>query len=418
MDLFKKNQPKLLKVEVSEKNVRLRVVLVVLLLAAGLSLLAYWFYSLITKEPGWYTVELTEGPVELNDEFIFNYRLEGDKRSAADEYKAVSTLYAAELGRVHRLLDVYRGYENIVNLYTLNQYPGEIFEVDPLLYQAFELTERMGSRIPYMAPVFSVYRHLFGSQNDVEAALCDPHTDEETRVYLEEVMAYATNPDMIRVELLGENRISLAVSEAYRAFARENGITDLVDFGWLTNAFIVDHVAEVMIERGFTAGNMTSYDGYTRNFDASGEYYGFNIFDRDEKNVYPAAVAQYQGYISMVFLRDYPLSEQDMAVFYAYADGRYVHRYADLTTGVSKSAMHNLVSYSYDGGCAEVAIRMADVFMADEVDEGKLKAMGRDQIYSVWSVDRTVRYNDGGLALRDLYENDGVTYRGEYCGIQ
>ena len=61
MDLFKKNQPKLLKVEVSEKNVRLRVVLVVLLLAAGLSLLAYWFYSLITKEPGWYTVELTEG---------------------------------------------------------------------------------------------------------------------------------------------------------------------------------------------------------------------------------------------------------------------------------------------------------------------------------------------------------------------
>ena len=92
MDLFKKNQPKLLKVEVSEKNVRLRVVLVVLLLAAGLSLLAYWFYSLITKEPGWYTVELTEGPVELNDEFIFNYRLEGDKRSAADEYKDRITL--------------------------------------------------------------------------------------------------------------------------------------------------------------------------------------------------------------------------------------------------------------------------------------------------------------------------------------
>ena len=61
---------------------------------------------------------------------------------------------------------------------------------------------------------------------------------------------------------------------------------------------------------------------------------------------------------------------------------------------------------------------MADVFMADEVDEGKLKAMGRDRIYSVWCVDRTVRYNDGGLALRDLYENDGVTYRGEYCGIQ
>ena len=411
MGLFKNNQPKLLKVEVPEKNVKLRLTLVILLVALGVGMIAYAIHALVTKEPGWYTVELTEGHTELNDELIFNYCIGGGELSAADEYRKVSSLYAAEVSRAYRLFDVYRSYEGVVNLHTINQYPGEIWEVDPVLYEAFALMEKMGSRILYMGPVFSEYRNLFSSQSEVQAAQCDPHTDEETRLYLENVMSFISDPAMIHVELLGENRITLHVAEAYRSFLHENGVTDALDFGWLTNAFIVDHVAEVMISHGYTAGNITSYDGYTRNFDDSGEFYGFNIFDRVGKNVYPAAVAEYRGHISMVFLRDYPLGKQDMAVYYAYPDGRYATRYAHPGTGIYRSALHNLVSYAYDKGCAEVAIRMAEVFIAEELDEGKLDAMSRAQVYSIWCLDGTVCYNDEAMILSDLYTDETMSYQ-------
>ena len=416
MGLYKNNQPKLLKVEVSEKNVKLRLVLVILLVALGVGLMVYAFHGLITKEPGWYTVELTKGHTELNDELIFNYCIGGSDLSAADEYKQVSTLYATEVSRAYRLFDVHRGYEDVVNLYTINQYPGETFEVDALLYQAFALMEEMDSRILYMGPVFSEYRNLFSSQNEVQAELCDPHTDEETRQYLEQVMAFANDPASITLELLGENRVSLRISEAYRGFLRENGVTEAIDFGWLTNAFLVDHVAEVMISHGFTAGHITSYDGFTRNFDDSGESYAFNIFDRDGQNVYPAAVAQYRGYISMVFLRDYPLSAMDSAVYYAYADGRYATRYADPATGVYKSALPNLVSYAYDRGTAAVAIRMAEAFVADAWDESTVDAMRQNGVYSIWCLDRIVHYNDEAMVLDNLYADETVAYDSAYAG--
>ena len=64
--------------------------------------------------------------------------------SAADEYKAVSTFYETELNRVYRLFDIYREYEGVVNLYTLNRHPGEALEVDAVLYEAFEQMEAAG----------------------------------------------------------------------------------------------------------------------------------------------------------------------------------------------------------------------------------------------------------------------------------
>jgi hypothetical protein len=193
-------------------------------------------------------------------------------------------------------------------------------------------------------------------------------------------------------------------------------VPEAVGFGWLTNAFLVDHVAEVMISRGHTAGHITSYDGYTRNFDDSGASYAFNIFDRNGRNLYPAAVAQYRGHISMVFLRNYPLSAMDSAVYYAYADGRYATRYADPSTGVYKSALPNLVSYAYDQSCAAVAIRMAEVFVADAWNEAAVDAMRQNGVYSIWCLDQIVHYNDEAMILDDLYSDETVTYGGVYVG--
>ena len=412
--MLKKKQQKPLELQVSDKNVKLRIIVVALLLAVGVGFIAYFINALITKEPGWYTIEASGGSAEINNELIFNYYIGHGETSATDEYKKISALYTAEAERVFRLFDIYSGYEGVANLYHINRNPGQVLTVDPILYNAFALIEESGSRIPYMAPIYAEYRNLFNSQNEVEAATYDPYKNADAKAYLDEVAKYTRDPDMIRVELLGDNQIKLVIGEAYRNFLDAYEITEYLDFGWLTNAFIVDHVADVMISEGFTKGNITSYDGYTRNFDRSGERYAFNIFDRDGKDVYPAGIAQYQNSISVVFLRDFPMSTRDMMGFYRYSDGNYVTRYADPETGCYKSALHNLVCYSHDRGCAEVALAMAEVFVADVFDEGKIGQMQGESIYSIWCLDRTVYYNDKNILVTELYSDDKVSYKAAF----
>ena len=408
--MLKKKQTRPLELQVSEKNVSIRVIVVVLLLAIGVGFLAYFVNALITKEPGWYTIEIKDGNAEINGELIFNYNIGQTDMAATDEYKTISALYADEAVRAFRLFDIHRGYEGVVNLYHINRNPGQVLTVDPILYNAFSMAEAAESRILYMAPIYSEYRNLFYSQNEIEAASYDPYRNADAKTYMAEVTTFTADPDMVRVELLGNNQIKLVNAEEYRAFLDEYEITEYIDFAWLANAFIVDHVADVMISRGFTNGNITSFDGYTRNFDQSGERYAFNIFDRDGEDVYPAGIAQYQNAISVVFLRDYPMSTQDLTGFYRYPDGDYVTRYADPATGLYKSAIHNLVSYSHDSGCGEIALSMAEVFIADTFDEGKLERMREKEIFSIWCQDRTVYYNDKTILVSSLYSDENIAY--------
>ncbi|MBQ3507919.1 MAG: hypothetical protein IJA91_05140, partial [Clostridia bacterium] len=84
------------------------------------------------------------------------------------------------------------------------------------------------------------------------------------------------------------------------------------------------------------------------------------------------------------------------------------------STGVYESSLRNLVSYSYDTGCTEVAIRMSDVFISETFDQGKVEEMSMDRIYTIWCLDETVCYNDEALILRDFYQDDTRSYEGYY----
>ena len=68
-------------------------------------------------------------------------------------------------------------------------------------------------------------------------------------------MSHTTSslPLLLRVELLGDNQIKLVIGEAYRNYLDAYEITEYLDFGWLTNAFIVDYVAELAGEGSLTS---------------------------------------------------------------------------------------------------------------------------------------------------------------------
>jgi len=150
-----------------------------------------------------------------------------------------------------------------------------------------------------------------------------------------------------------------------------------------------------------TNGYLVSADGFTRNLCAEGKF-NFNIFDRVENLVYPAGVMEYQGPISIVYLKDYPTAASD--VNYRENGNRFIHLFADPADGICRTSTENLVSYSYETGCADVLLKMLPGFVGDAfaVPEG---------VFSVWCQEELICYNDEGVSLGNLLRGEDIAYR-------
>ena len=198
---------------------------------------------------------------------------------------------------------------------------------------------------------------------------------------------------MISLELLGDDTVVLRVSDAYRAFARQNGITAYTDLTWMKNAFIIDYLADTLNEKGYTLGNLTSYDGFTRNLDKSGQVYAFNLFNKVGATVYPAGIMYYSRPISIVNYRSYAMNTLDALRFYVYGDGTTATPYMSLDDGLDKCASTELICFSYSKGCAETLLSSVGEYISDSVDTDILKQ--RDIGYVRFDDNTAYYYGEG-----------------------
>ena len=75
-----------------------------------------------------------------------------------------------------------------------------------------------------------------------------------------------------------------------------------------------------------------------------------------------------------------------------------------LTKSVCRTAEENLVSYSYDFGCADVLLKMLPGFV------GSNFAIPED-VFSVWCEGETVCYNDDSVRIQSLLQSEEMSYR-------
>ena len=296
---------------------------------------------------------------------------------------------------------------------SVNDAPNRVVTVDPALYEALSLIKQYGNRSLYLAPVYLEYDRIFQSASEVEAAAYDPAQTAEVAAYVGQIAAFANDPEMIDLELMDNNQVRLVVSDAYLAFSQENEITVFTDFGWMRNAFIIDYFADALIEAGFTNGFISSYDGFTRNLDTSGEMFSLNLFDRQDSSIYLPGTMQYSKPISIVFLRDYPMSQRDSFHYYTFTNGRIVSSYLDAADGMSKCAVDSLTGYSYNAGCAQILLQQIPVFIADSWNEASVSAMAQSGVYSIWFEGTSVYCNDADMSIQ-LNSDSGIDYQVVY----
>lgn len=402
------------KIELSDKHIGWRVAFFILFVIIAATAFAYGVSSMFSTEPGWHEIEVdSSAEANCGNEFVLMYYLGGNGTNATTENKALKIVYTDACEMSHKLFHTKEAFEGVNNVYYINQHPNEVIEVDAALYEAFSVIDKYDNRNLYMAPVYSQYDEIFYCEDDSQLVNFDPRLNGEVAAEYAEIAAYANNPEMVDLQLLGENKIRLYVSEEYLAYAKENYITDFIDFFWMKNAFIMDYLAEELISRGYTLGSLSSYDGFVRSLDSSENSYSFNIYDRAGQTIYQAAVMQYSGAQSMVYLRDHMMSELDWQHYYVLSNGEVRTSYIDVADGFSKAATDSFYAYAKDLGCAEVLMQVIPVYVAEEFSQEAVAALADAGIYSIYCEDKVVKYNDSALILTDLLAEEDVKYTAE-----
>lgn len=398
-------------IELSEKNLVLRILLFVGFLALGLGCIGAGLMSALSADPGWQEIEATVSGPSFAGEFKLMYDLSESGSAATDQKKKLTNLYSQAAEEACRIFSAETLEEGLHNVAFLNAHPNEVVEVDPALYKALALAADYGDRHVFLAPATVEYNRVFSCENDLEAALYVPSENPQTVQWLKTLSHYIRDPEQIRLEALGDNRVRLYVSAEYLAFAEENELGKLLDLGFLTNAFAADHLAEVLTEAGFRNGYLYSYDGFTRNLDPRSQSYQLNLFDRQGSGAYLGGRLRYTAPAAIVSLRDYPTVAEDRWHYYAFESGQIVTAFLDPEDGMSKSALHGLVSYSADLGCGEILLRIVDVFIAEEFQAEALNDLTADGIYSLWYEDNVLYYNDPANPPELLTEEGESRYR-------
>lgn len=384
------------KIELTDNNIKARAIITIalVLLAAAAFGLGVWYF--LKSDKGWQEIDLgVVNGYAHKDEYIFMYNLGQGERSATSENRALSKLYNEAMTRVYPLFDNYVLYDGVNNLRYINAHPNTEIEVDELLYNAFALLKEKGVRTMYLAPVYETCSDLFARRNDAEAELLDPFYNEDYAALYAQMAEYARDASAVDLQLLGGNKVKLFVSDEYLAYAKDTAIGSYIDLWFIQNAFIVDYCADTVTANGYTLGYLSSFDGYTRNFDGSGAEYSYEIREKIDGVLYTVDTLDYSKPAAFVDFRNYAISPfEDERRFYTYETGDVCSDWLDISDGFSRTALPDIVCYSYEKSCAEIAANAVTLYISDEFYKDAWDALSTSGIFYAYSLDRKISTND------------------------
>lgn len=395
-------------IELSQNHKKVRWILAGVFFVVGAVALGFGLHAVFSVGQGWQTISPSATELHCGNSFVFQYDVGAGEEPAAVEFRNLTNVYS------QAVMDAYAIFESVEaeegNFANLNAHPNETVAVDKGLYEALQKFDKYNSRALYLAPVYAEYARVFACDNEVTAAKQDPAQNPEVQAYIDLVMSYVKDAEQIDLQLLPENQVKLQVSEEYLAFAKKNGIQNLLDFGWMKNAFIADYLAERLISAGYTNGIITSVDGFTRNMDTRKTDYSLNLADRYGDTIYQPGVLQYTGGRSFVFLRNYPLSGSDRDSFFAFESGRIVSDRLNPENGKDEASTDNLLAWSEDLSCSEILLQIYPLYVAEDVSRDALNELALQKLYTLWFEDLQMYCTDTNTNIQ-LQTDLNVAYQ-------
>lgn len=345
----------------------------ILLFVVGFFFLGRGIYAGLNHQGGWMEIKTQYGTEGCGSSFQLQYCL--DDRNGNAEYHDLTLLYTSLCTREAKLYDSAVKDPELGNLAALNEAPNQELRLEPELYRALEKIQASKNRVLYLAPLYEYYSCLFFCEREEETLLYDPLQNPELAGIFGRLAAFISDPNQIDLELLGDNRARLRVSEEYLAFLEENGMSLLLDFGWMKNAFIMDDLAAAIREKGFRRGYLLSIDGFGCNLCDTGESFDMNVFDKARGESCLVAHMRYNRPLSFVSLHSYTASPVGNDLYFELANGEIRSIFVDPADGMPKTAMDDLLLWSSERGCTDLVLMSFPVFVADSFDPAALEQM-------------------------------------------
>lgn len=388
------------KVVLSEKPVKRQMIIAALLLLFGMVMMGISVKQLLTTEAGWKKIEVSgSNKRTCGDDFVLLYNLGASEVSATVENKALTKIYSDTMSKAYDVFSADEDVESVYNLHYINQNPNTEIEVDGLLYDAFEKIAKYENDNIYLGPVYETYDDIFSCQDDVLTKEFDPNQNKEVKTYYNKIANYIKSKD-VELELLGDNKVKLKVSKEYENYLKENGIQKIIDLSIMKNAFVIDYVADELIEAGFENGCITSYDGFSRNLNSSNDKVSYNLFGKINDKVAQVASYQYSGQQAIVYFRDFPVSEKDSNHYYTFKDGRVAASYVDINDGIAKTAVESLLVYGQDMKCSDIMLESMLLYSSDEFDKEESQELNVRNINWIYTEDGNIYHSQKDAEIK------------------
>lgn len=388
VDKSKPTVGKVEKIEVNERHIPLRLVLLIVFILIGITAFGIFFSTLLNAEPGWMVIEEanTNYP-SIGQDFILNYYV--PKTNSTASKKKVVSIYSELVEKSFLLFNELNEYEGYNNVYYINHHPNEEIEIDSVLYNAFKKINDHNNKIIFLAPVYQQYRNLFSSESNTYAKEFDPKYNEDMKDYFLEICEFV-NSDKVSISLLENNKIKLNVSDDYLEYTKANEIDEYINFWTLKNAFVCDYMATTLYENGITGFVLSSNDGYNYSV-GSPEELSLEVWRKDGKKKIMVGRLSFTGTSQFVTYTDSPLdiNKNDYYEYYESDDKSkdlidVTSRYISEVDGISREGTSAYYAYGSTIGCAEIAMEVLNIFISDSIDQTKVDEIKNMGIYSLY----------------------------------
>lgn len=388
--------PKVKKVELSDKHIVLRIILVVVFLAAGITGIFFGVKSCSEVPGGWTVIKANVKEDNCSTDFVFNYNLGKSSVGTYQEKTLLEKNFSEYSIYTYKIFNPDKTYENTKNVAYLNNHPNEVIEVSTLLYNAIKAIVDNNSSYLFYGPIYNDYDTLLSLNTDDEMKSLDPNYTASQATFFGQIANFV-NESKVSISVLENNCVRLNLSDDYLAFIKENDITRIIDFYRLRNAFIIDYMAECFIKDGLKNGYMVSKDGYLANFGVEDVSAVFTKFmDNKVSNV---GTYKLTGSASMVMYRSYPYLTTSL--YHRYLDGKILSTYIN-KDGKYETSTDTLFVYASDKKVSDLAIKSYYLFATKELNLASLDA----SIKYGYVVDNKFMTNDDKdtIKLIDGYE--------------
>ena len=287
---FREQMPRpVQRVPLEETPRRWRVIaLAAALVIAGLALFIA-LRTLTRVDSGWQQLQAdtADGPVAS---VALWADLGAGEASPLSERRALTTVYSRAARELYTLFTPYEIVSGVQNLWWINHHPEEELEVDARLYRALRLAADAGGEI-FLGPVYALGDSVYFSSSDGDASQADPRLDGASAEAVAAFLPLLSSREHISLRFPVENTVCLHISPELRAMAEEYGVDRFLDFGWMTDAFLTDALAEALLSAGFTRAALVSPDGFIRLLDGRAPY-TLEVLSARQGNVVRAADAE------------------------------------------------------------------------------------------------------------------------------